>query len=115
MNVMYIEKQLDYIFTCKPANKDELQHIIAERIIKYGNECDLNDIDVSLITDMNHLFECNYRFSGDISKWDVSNVTNMNDMFNGCENFNCDLSKWNISNTNNYMFEGCDKFKYNIW
>ena len=46
---------------------------------------------------------------------DIEKRLNMDFMFIYCENFNCDLSKWNISNTNNYMFEGCDKFKYNIW
>ena len=103
-DVMYIEKQLDYIFTCKPttkytckpANKDELQHIITERINKYGYGCDLNDIDVSLITDMESLFEDSY-FYGDISKWDVSHVTNMANMFTNTS-FNGDISSWDVSN-----------------
>ena len=39
-----------------PKTKDELIDIIKQRIEDDGNECDLNDIDVSEITDMSYLF-----------------------------------------------------------
>ena len=37
-------------YTCQPKSKYELQQIILQRIKDEGNECDLNDIDVSKIT-----------------------------------------------------------------
>ena len=40
----------------KPANKEELKKIIDKRIQTKGYRCDLNDIDVSDITDMSWLF-----------------------------------------------------------
>ena len=91
-----------------PQTKEELRDIIEQRIEIEGNEVDLNDIDVSAITDMSWLFE-HTDFSGDISNWDVSKVTNMCCMFNGCEFFNQDLSKWNVSNvtTMNNIFKDC--------
>ena len=65
-----------------PKTKEELKDIIKQRIKQEGNEVDLNDIDVSNITDMSNLFE--YKdFNGDISKWDVSNVKNMSNVFAG--------------------------------
>ena len=70
-----------------PKTKKELKDIILQRIKAEGNEVDLNDIDVSEITDMSELFR-ETNFNGDISKWDVSNVTNMRSMFYLCESFN---------------------------
>ena len=66
--------------TVKPKNKSELMKIIKDTIKKEGNNCDLNFIDTSAITDMTELFE-DSKFNGDISKWDVSNVKDMHEMF----------------------------------
>ena len=57
-------------------NKKELRELIKQRINEQGPNCDLNDIDVSRVTDMSYLF-FESSFNGDISRWDVSNVTNM--------------------------------------
>ena len=70
--------KIGYIY--HPNTKDKLKAIIKRRIKSEGNECDLNDIDTSNITDMSYLFE-DSDFNGDISKWDVSNVTDMEGMF----------------------------------
>ena len=80
-----------------PKTKDELQDIIKQRIKKEGNECDLNDIDVSKITDMSNIF-FESEFNGDISKWDVSNVEDMEYMFYGSK-FSQNISKWDVRNT----------------
>ena len=85
-------------YSCQPKTKDELKEIIESRISKDGPNCDLNDIDVSLITDMSWLFY-NSEFNGDISKWNVSNVKTTWCMFAYSE-FNGDLSKWDVSNVN---------------
>ena len=76
--------------------KNQLKRIIAERIEKYGPNCDLNDIDVSKVTNMEYMFY-GTQFNGDISKWDVSNVTDMSGLFFGSQ-FNGDISKWDVSN-----------------
>ena len=96
-----------------PKTKDELKNIIKQKIKSEGNECDLNDIDTSNITDMSNLFAYSH-FNGDISKWDVSNVTNMKNMF-ACSKFNNDISNWDVSNVkfNSGMFDNCPiKEKY---
>ncbi len=101
----------------KPANKEELKKIIENRIQTEGPECDLNDIDVSDITDMSDLFKGS-EFNGGISEWNVSNVTNMSHMFEGvyvkekCKYidnpFAGDISRWDVSNVTNmnHMFSG---------
>ena len=59
-----------------PKTREELQDTILRRIKEEGNEVDLNDIDVSKVTDMFSLFK-ETEFNGNISNWNVSNVTNM--------------------------------------
>ena len=97
---LIIKKYTNYKYF--PKSKEELQDIIKQRIKEEGNEVDLNNIDVSKITDMSNLFE-NTNFNGDISAWDVSNVTDMKGMFWGCMNFNSDISNWDVSNVKNMI------------
>ena len=86
-------------YTLFPKTKDELKQMIETEIRKNGNECSLNHINVSKITDMADLF-FGSKFNGDISDWDVSNVTNMSEMFYN-SNFNGDISNWDVSNVTN--------------
>lgn len=98
----YIKEQLveeSELDDLKPDNREELEDLISQRIEQYGPKCNLNDIDVSKITDMSFLF-CDMTFDGDISKWDVSRVKNMSSMFAG-STFNGDLSKWDVSRVEN--------------
>ena len=81
-------------YSCQPKSKDELSDIIKDRVSEEGPNCDLNDIDTSLITDMTGLFY-DSEFNGDISEWNVSNVVNMSRMFEDSK-FNKDISNWNI-------------------
>ena len=82
-------------YTLFPKSKDELKQMIKHEISKNGNECSLNYIDVSRITDMVSLFY-DSKFNGDISDWDVSNVKDMAFMFAGSK-FNGDISEWDVS------------------
>ena len=83
-------------YSCKPETKYELVDIIRLRIFEDGPNCDLNDIDTSLITDMSYLF---YKspFTGSISKWNTSNVVDMTRLFKE-SSFNGDISNWDVSN-----------------
>ena len=102
-----------------PETNDELQDIIKQRIEKEGNKCNLNDIDVSKITDMSYLFMYS-EFNGDISEWNVSNVKYMNCMFRHSK-FNQDISSWDVSNVEDMLYifddsplEGKEKEWWNI-
>ena len=87
-----------------PKTKEELRQIIKERIKNEGLECNLNDIDVSKITDMSGLFYGS-NFTGDISEWDVSNVENMYKMF-ADSLFDQDISNWTLHK------DCCTKYTY---
>ena len=82
-------------YSCQPKTTRELSDIIGDRVFDEGQNCDLNDIDTSLINDMSYLF-CRLEFNGDISKWNTSNVTNMAAMF-ASSRFTGDISNWKIN------------------
>ena len=82
-----------------PHSREELVKLLEERL-KEDKNADLNDIDVSNITNMNMLFYKLDPHNIDISEWDVSNVEDMKFMFSASK-FNGDISKWNVSNVEN--------------
>ena len=90
--------------TLFPNNRKELLKMIRDEIKQNGNNCSLNHIDVSKITDIGHLFSST-DFNGDISQWDVSNVINMHALFYESD-FNGDISNWDVSKVKNmeWMF-----------
>lgn len=104
-----------YKYKYHPKTKDELKKLIKQLIEERGNEADLNDIDVSEITDMSWVFK-DSAFNGDISRWDVSKVTNMNNMFFYAFDFNGDISDWDVSSVEymNDMFYNAKRFNQDI-
>ena len=99
-----------------PETKKELKDIIKQRIEQEGSEVNLNDIDISNITDMSELFKNFSDFNGNISNWDVSNVTDMSFMFKDCEAFDKNISNWDVSNVIDmrWMFVNCKSFNQDI-
>ena len=95
---LVVESESDVL---RPTRKSELKAIIRHRIEEYGPKCDLNDIDVSRVTDMSDLFFSS-KFNGDISQWNVSSVRNMNGMFYNSQ-FNGDISKWDVHNVESML------------
>lgn len=74
---------------------EHLRTLVKDHISVYGYRVDLNHLDVSGVTNMDHVFQ-NMVFQGDISKWDVSNVTSFDMTFCG-SSFNQNISEWNTS------------------
>ena len=90
----------------KPDNYQELWHLVKIVPSTYGQECNLNWIDVKGMTDLSYIF-ANSGFDGDISRWNVSNVRYMEGMFYQAL-FNKDISDWDVRQvkTMEQMFAG---------
>merc|ERR1712200_391507 len=89
----------------RPENLEELKRAVdtwckdvskAKQI--YGT---IGSWDVSLVTNMNNLFEEKTTFDDDLNNWDVSSVTDMSDMFWKASSFNQDISSWDVSSVTN--------------
>lgn len=78
----------------------ELIKAVREAMSSYGNDCDLNHLDVSVITDFRSIFQ-HSPFCGNISRWHVSNATNMERMFEGSA-FNGNISQWSVSKVDSF-------------
>lgn len=78
--------------------------------------------NLSLVTDMSHMFEAASSFNSNINHWDTSTVTDMSYMFAGDDSFgasmafNQELGSWNTSRVTNmsYMFSVATAFNRNI-
>jgi len=72
--------------------------------------------DARSVQNMSKMFQCCYKFNGDISGWDTSNLSNMVYMFNNARLFNQDLFNWNTSNVTNlrYTFDNAHIFNGDI-
>ncbi|WP_257657927.1 BspA family leucine-rich repeat surface protein [Parapedobacter lycopersici] len=76
----------------------------------------INDWDVSTVTNLSNLFEDVTGFNQSLDNWDVSNVTNMGFMFDGATSFNQPLDSWDVSKLENfdYMFRDAASFNQSL-
>ena len=91
-----------------PKTRDELEKLIEQLIKERGNEADLNDIDVSEITDMSNLFSKLDPHNIDISEWNVSNVKFMESMFYNCDGLTSINISANVTSIGSAAFRNCD-------
>ena len=91
-------------------DNDSIKDVISAISKSYGltEYLNLNWIDTSGVTSMDHLFGRLFEMKIDvnISRWDVSNVTDMSYMF-AQKRFNSDITGWDVSSVRDmsYMFE----------
>ena len=121
---LQVNKNIKSGYNYKPKDSHELRKIIVEKVKEEngGTEkypVDLNDIDVSEITDFRNLFHyVNWEqklTAIDISGWDMNKATDLSSMFIDCKFLKKigDISGWDISNVTDIhsMFSGCKKIK----
>lgn len=54
----------------------DIKNLVRQSILVFDNDCNLNWIDTSAVTNMDELFN-HTEFNGDISMWDTHNVRSM--------------------------------------
>ncbi|WP_434343621.1 BspA family leucine-rich repeat surface protein [Mycoplasma sp. 06067-C1-B144P-99-0482-3] len=65
---------------------------------KFEKVLNLDNWNVSNVTDMESMFYEAEKFNQNISKWNTKNVKIMTSLFIGAKNFNQPLNSWNVSN-----------------
>ena len=112
---LVISKNYKDGYNYHPTTRKELEAALQEHY--KNNIYDLNDIDVSEITNFSSIFmDEDAPNNFDISEWNVSNGKDFSWMFGGCEKFNCDLSNWDVSKGVDfrYMFYHCNEFNCDL-
>jgi hypothetical protein len=77
----YDDLSNEIFYNYHPESKQELRTLIKQLLKERGENADLNDIDVSKITNMSELFDNLDPHNIDIRYWDVRGVKNMKYMF----------------------------------
>jgi len=85
-----------------PKTNKELKQLVDGLIKQYGDNINLNNIDVSNIEDFSEIFIRIDYFNGDVSEWNVINGVTFNNMFSDCNKFAGDISNWDVSNSINF-------------
>ena len=105
-----------YAYEIQNANVSEITNMesLFEDTITFN--VDISTWDTSNVTNMSSMFSNAFYFNINISNWDTSKVTNMSSMFTSTEKFNQDISDWNTSKVKNmsYMFSNTRKFNQDI-
>ncbi len=72
--------------------------------------------NMSLVTDMQGMFDDATSFNGDIGGWNTAQVTDMQGMFDDATSFNGDIGNWNTASVTNMfrMFSGATAFNQDI-
>ena len=105
-------KQVEYF----PKNYDDLKKIITKRALDSNDGVlDLNDIDISEITDLSYLFEnINNIKSVDMNDWDTSKVTDIHGLFWSNKSIEeIYINDWNTNNIESFygVFYDCENLK----
>lgn len=96
-------KALTTVSGLLPPNVTNMQGVFYQ-CDKLQTITDINNWDVSTVTDMHDLFAFS-TFNQPLNNWNTSNVDNMNSMFSYTPNFNQDLSSWCVANITTKPFD----------
>jgi len=97
------------------SSRPDLKEVHSLRNMFYGAgafDSDINDWNVSSVTDMSGMFYEAGRFNQPLNHWDVSHVKDMSRLFSFAAVFDQPLNDWNVSSVTTMagMFKGAARF-----
>ena len=113
---VYLVTKCSNVFTSNAQLREAVDAWIANETDATRCYGQINDWDVSAVTDFSRVFQLKHDFNSNISNWNVGSGTSFRHMFHGARKFNQPIGDWDVSKGTDFgiMFTDAETFNHDI-